>query len=260
MRPFATFIVGVAGIAVWSMLVLMAGRSVGHEETAGFEIEDMPTEWADPAIAPDGNTDEPLDAAAELPTEAGTTAEVTRMPLDEAGPLPEAAAGNSVRPVTPELFASPLSEPGAPLERIEPRAPLTPEPVKAERVKVALLPRPESVGAGLIAFGQRNLKLAEITPTDRMRVCPTANGSDWPCGMVARTQQRLFLRNRTLSCDMDSTEWEGTIEAHCSVADTDIASWLAENGWVEAPAGSPLAGLVEKARAERRGLFGDDPR
>ena len=57
MRPFATFIAGVAGIAVWSMLVLMAGRSIGNEETTGFEIEDMPTEWADPAIAPDAVTD-----------------------------------------------------------------------------------------------------------------------------------------------------------------------------------------------------------
>ena len=36
----------------------------------------------------------------------------------------------------------------------------------------------------------------------------------------------------------------------------DIAAWLAENGWAEAPAGSPLAALTDKARTERRGLFG----
>ena len=260
MRPFATFIAGVAGIAVWSMLVLMAGRSIGNEETTGFEIEDMPTEWADPAIAPDAVTDVQSGTATDETNPTGAMLDGSDVPPEEIAPSAEPPEQGSVRPVTPELFASPLAEPGAPLERIEPRAPLTPEPVKAERVKLVLLPRPESVGAGLIAFGQRNLKLADITPTDRMRVCPTANGGDWPCGMVARTQQRLFLRNRTLSCDMDNAEWEGTIEARCSVADMDIATWLAENGWVEAPASSPLAGRVEKARAERRGLFGDDPR
>lgn len=260
MRPVATFIVGAAGIAVWATLVLMAGRSVGNEETSDFEIEEMPTEWAEPATGTDDVTDGQSGTATAEPEAADAMADGTEVLPEEVVPPAEPVEQSSVRPVTPELFASPLAEAGAPLERVEPRAPMTPEAVEPQRVKVTLLPRPESVGAGLIAFGQRNLQLADVLPTDRMRVCPTPDGGTWPCGMVARTQQRLFLRNRTLACDMDSAEWKGTVEARCRVADTDIAAWLAENGWVETPAGSPLASLTEKARAERRGLFGNDPR
>ncbi len=256
MRPFGTIVVGVAGLALWAVLLTAAGRNVGKEEAAGFEIEDMPTEWAEPNA--------PADAAAEQsPASADDTPEIPA----EAGPqtdeqaAPDAAEeGAGVRPVNPELFASPLAVAPEKLERIEPRAPLETNQPKTERVKVVLLPRPESVEAGLIAFGPRNLKLADIATTDRMRMCPTSKGGDWPCGMVARTQQRLFLRNRTISCDTDSAEWEGMIEARCRVGELDIATWLAENGWAEAPAGSPLAALTDKARTERRGLFGDDQR
>lgn len=260
MRPLGTIVVGVAGIALWALLLTVAGRNLADSEAEGFEIEDMPVEWAEPNA--------PADATAEQPAaQAGGAPEISVEPDQPAGgqtPPPEdpakAAEEPGVRPVNPDLFASPLAAEPQKLERIEPRAPLDTGQLETERVKVVLLPRPESVEAGLIAFGPRNLKLADITTTDRMRMCPSAKGGDWPCGMVARTQQRLFLRNRTIACETDSADWKGMIEARCRVGELDIATWLAENGWAEAPAGSPLAALTDKARTERRGLFGDDQR
>lgn len=262
MRPLGTIVVGVAGIALWALLLTVAGRNLADSEAEGFEIEDMPVEWAEPNA--------PADAAAEQPaTSVDDAPEISVETDDQAGGQaappgdPAAAAASEasgVRPVSPDLFASPLAAEPQKLERIEPRAPLETRQPETERVKVVLLPRPESVAAGLIAFGPRNLKLADITTTDRMRMCPTAKGGDWPCGMVARTQQRLFLRNRTIACETDSADWKGMIEARCRVGELDIATWLAENGWAEAPAGSPLAALTDKARTERRGLFGDDQR
>lgn len=260
MRPLGTIVVGVAGIALWALLLTVAGRNLADSEAEGFEIEDMPVEWAEPNA--------PVDAIAEQPAAPADGApEISVEPDQPAGgqtPPPEdpaaAAEEPGVRPVNPDLFASPLAAEPQKLERIEPRAPLDTGQLETERVKVVLLPRPESVEAGLIAFGPRNLKLADITTTDRMRMCPSAKGGDWPCGMVARTQQRLFLRNRTIACETDSADWKGMIEARCRVGELDIATWLAENGWAEAPAGSPLAALTDKARTERRGLFGDDQR
>ncbi|WP_454744377.1 thermonuclease family protein [Ciceribacter selenitireducens] len=260
MRPLGTIVVGVAGIALWALLLTAAGRNLADSEAEGFEIEDMPVEWAEPNA--------PADAAAEQPAASAHDApEIsvgTDQPADaQAPPTEDTAAATEeagVRPVNPDLFASPLAAEPQKLERIEPRAPLDTGELETERVKVVLLPRPESVAAGLIAFGPRNLKLADIATTDRMRMCPTAKGGDWPCGMVARTQQRLFLRNRTIACETDSADWKGMIEARCRVGELDIAKWLAENGWAEAPAGSPLAALTNKARTERRGLFGNDQR
>lgn len=260
MRPLGTIVVGVAGIALWALLLTAAGRNLADSEAEGFEIEDMPVEWAEPNAPADAASEQPAasaDDAPEISVEADQPAGVQAPPTEDAA---AAAEEPGVRPVNPDLFASPLAAEPQKLERIEPRAPLDTGELETERVKVVLLPRPESVAAGLIAFGPRNLKLADIATTDRMRMCPTAKGGDWPCGMVARTQQRLFLRNRTIACETDSADWKGMIEARCRVGELDIAKWLAENGWAEAPAGSPLAALTDKARTERRGLFGDDQR
>lgn len=260
MRPLGTIVVGVAGIALWALLLTAAGRNMADSEAEGFEIEDMPVEWAEPNAPTETAPEQPAASPDGVPE---ISAEAEQQTGGQASPTanPDAATdGPGVRPVNPELFASPLAASPEKLERIEPRAPLETKPLETERVKIVLLPRPESVEAGLIAFGPRNLKLADIATTDRMRMCPTSKGGNWPCGMVARTQQRLFLRNRTIACETDTAEWEGMLEARCRVGELDIATWLAENGWAEASAGSPLAALTDKARAERRGLFGDDQR
>ncbi|MBV2186514.1 MAG: hypothetical protein KUL88_18485 [Rhizobium sp.] len=269
MRPLTTIVVGAAGIVLWALLLNLAGRDMADSAAESFEIEDMPVEWAEPNAPGDTAADQSApaaDGAAEMPAEAipDISAEESQQTDGETPPPEEntgaAEEGQSVRPVNPALFASPLAASPEKLERIEPRAPFETRQPETERVKVVLLPRPESVEAGLIAFGPRNLKLADIATTDRMRTCSSSKGGEWPCGMVARTQQRLFLRNRTIACETDSAKWEGMIEARCRVGELDIATWLAENGWAEAPVGSPLAALTEKARSERRGLFGDDQR
>ena len=79
MRPVATFIVGAAGIAVWATLVLMAGRSVGNEETSDFEIEEMPTEWAEPATGTDDVTDGQSGTATAEPEAADAMADGTEV-------------------------------------------------------------------------------------------------------------------------------------------------------------------------------------
>jgi endonuclease YncB( thermonuclease family) len=77
---------------------------------------------------------------------------------------------------------------------------------------------------------------------------------------VARTAFRNFLRARALLCNVPKNGWQGTLTTTCTVNSIDPAVWLAENGWAEASAGSPLETRVEAAKQSRLGIFGDDPR
>ncbi|RFB99353.1 hypothetical protein B5K11_02680 [Rhizobium leguminosarum bv. trifolii] len=121
------------------------------------------------------------------------------------------------------------------------------------------LARPAVDNAGLLSFGERKLQLAGIEPTPADRICGPA-GRQWPCGMMAKTALRQLLRNRSIACDVDAAEWTETAIAACRLGTQDLSAWLAENGWAEAAAGSPLAWAAEKARQAGKGLYGDDPR
>lgn len=221
MASLRVLIGGLAGMALWSALLLMAAdklrqEGLAHDDTASAE------------------------------------------PAEMVAPRPPVLETRAVRAIDAERFASPFAGDGIGLERLAARDPMAGDDVRpAEPVRLA---RPQTIEAGQIAFGARTLRLAGVAPTDRNLTCPSSAGGNWPCGMVARTQQRLFLRNRTIACDMPDDRWHGVRVANCHIGGTDIAWWLAQNGWVAAEAGSPLAGVTTAARAARRGIFGDDPR
>jgi endonuclease YncB( thermonuclease family) len=146
---------------------------------------------------------------------------------------------------------------GKPLERV---AAPEPEKPKAEGEKGIDLPRPVAESAGILAFGDKRLRLAGISPTPADKICTDADGAEWPCGMLAKTNFRLFLRLRTVNCELDSADWQGTVSASCKIGTQDVSRWLVENGWAEAADGSALADAGAKARQEKKGLNGGDPR
>ncbi|MBP2447552.1 endonuclease YncB(thermonuclease family) [Rhizobium leguminosarum] len=78
--------------------------------------------------------------------------------------------------------------------------------------------------------------------------------------MIAKTALRQLLRNRSIVCDVDPAEWKEMTTTACRLGTQDLGAWLAENGWAEVAAGSPLAWAAEKARQAGKGLYGDDPR
>ncbi|MDP9807628.1 endonuclease YncB(thermonuclease family) [Rhizobium tibeticum] len=192
--------------------------------------------------------------------------EETAAPTDLHVPPPAAAA----RPTTnPEASMNarhvddvsqfyPAVVDGKPLERIAAAEPE--QPARIAEDKDVNLVRPVAESAGVLAFGERRLQLAGINPTPADKICTDSKGREWPCGMLAKTNVRLFLRLRTVRCDLDSSEWTGTVTAACRIGTQDISQWLVENGWAEAEKGSALAEVGEKARQTGKGLYGDDPR
>lgn len=162
----------------------------------------------------------------------------------------------AVRTVDPAIFALPSDVQGQPLERLPAAQPAT-EPTKT-KPRSLVLRRPLVLAAGRVRFGEREVTLSGIAEVPEDRTCE-AEGRRWDCGKAAKLAFRNHLRARALVCTVPRADWSGAIDAACTVGGDDPARWLAEQGWAEAPAGSPLAGLTQAARKEGRGLFARTP-
>lgn len=244
--PKITIAAGLAGIFLWSALLVTAARHIGSSDSG---IGDMTLETADmpdPVPAPFAMTQEAQELAGAAKTQP---AEITA-----------SRTLQSVRPVQPDVFAYPVKPATDALERIEARPFQVTRDMTIAQVKTLPVPRPLTVEAGLIAVGQGTLQLEGVKPTARTRQCDSSSGKPWPCGIIARTHQRMFLRNRTLDCTLDTLTWQGMRTAGCTLVGKSVGEWLVENGWAEAEAGSPLADKGRQAMEAKLGLFGDDPR
>lgn len=234
MRPAALF-TGLTGIVVVAGL-LLAGEARLGGGTSGEET--LETERA-----PEAASGTPEATTPEAPISDEQAAMIVRSKEQAETPAP--AAGDIA-----------AQRPEEPAKAVEPAAG---ETAKSGAGKSMELPRPAVENAGILSFGERRLQLSGIIPTPVEKTCGPA-GRQWPCGMMAKTALRLLLRNRNVTCDLDTVDWKGTATAACRLAAQDLSTWLVENGWAEAAAGSPLAAADEKAKQARQGLYGDDPR
>ncbi|MGO6697065.1 thermonuclease family protein [Rhizobium johnstonii] len=234
MRP-AAFITGITGMAVVAGLLLagearLGGGTAGEETMSAEETATAPADAAPEAGEPATMSDD----RAEM---------IARSAEPAASPAPEPGDAVAPQPAdVPQQGETPAGETASP-------------PAK----KAVELARPMADNAGILSFGERRLQLAGIVPTPVDRICGPA-GRQWPCGMMAKTALRLLLRNRSVSCDLETVEWKETVTTACRLGTEDLGLWLAENGWAEPAAGSPLTAAAEKARQAGKGLYGDDPR
>lgn len=180
----------------------------------------------------------PIEQAALGEEEAG------QMPADQAD-RERAAALHEVAPKPPASEQASLG--GQPASPDDPAKPVE-------------LVRPFSDRAGVLTIAGKRVQLPGVVPMDINRTCIGSDGKVWPCGTMARTAFRMFLRGRTIDCDLPSPTWEGTVTGACRYARVDLSDWLVRNGWAEPDAGSPLVAVADEARQEKRGIYGDDPR
>ena len=185
-----------------------------------------------------------------------------------------------VRRILPGRGSGPVTS--SDLERLPPRAPLgqspggestakpasgpsaaTPEigsstsPADAAERKQTLLYHPIADAAGVLDVAKHHITLAGIEPVGKDETCSKSDGGTWPCGLVARTAFRSWLRGRALTCDVPAAP--GSVTASCTVGSDDPALWLAENGWAKS-SDPRYRDAARKAREEKRGMFGDPPK
>ena len=184
-------------------------------------------------------------------------------PITELAPqlAQEPAPGiNAPRPIAPKLLAQPFTKHTAALERLPPRKALTPKPPKQTGPRRTLLHRPVVTAAGRVTYGKAVLQLEGIDVVETGETCDGPSGSSWPCGIIARTAFRNFLRGRSMNCTVPAAKWSDVITASCQVGTQDPAAWLAGSGWARAIEGSAYAEVAQAAREAGKGLYGDDPR
>lgn len=177
-------------------------------------------------------------------------------------------AAQAEEPAKPPEASDPAQSASAPTPVQQPASQAAPgdtqkagdSPTPPEATKPVELIHPFSDRAGVLTLGNRSVQLSGIIPTDVGRMCTGSDGSSWPCGTAARTAFRMYLRGRTVDCDLPSETWQGTVTASCRYVRVDLSEWLVRFGWAEPEPGSPLAAVAEQAKQQKRGIYGDDPR
>ncbi|MGF6253889.1 thermonuclease family protein [Ensifer sp. LBL] len=242
---------GIAAIALFTGILYAGAVAIRDRETAAtpelvLETPDM----TDFEATPDQADDEvPLGPGAPSGG-AATTGEQ---------PQGTTTTEKAARAIEPQQFGLPDTVTSAPLERVEPRAPLSEPKKEAKAAGPTVLYRPVAVAAGVIQFDKLTLQIDGIEPEQAERTCESG-GKSWPCGIVARTAFRNFLRARAVSCDLPEAGPGPSATASCTLGGQDLATWLVDNGWATPVAGSSLEKRADAARQAKLGFYGDDPR
>lgn len=178
------------------------------------------------------------------------------------------------RIVAPQLIAPPDVAPSD-LQRIEPRPPLggTLGAQPGDAVEAApkrpplgtkllradpLLFKPVAEQAGVITAEGRTITLAGIEPLPVDEMCGADPAAHWPCGMIARTSFRNFLRGRAVRCEFPDGDVPEKVTVPCRLGNRDLAEWLVANGWVRATADT-YKEQAKSAEDAKRGVFGPPP-
>ncbi|PRD41023.1 hypothetical protein C5748_23890 [Phyllobacterium phragmitis] len=169
-------------------------------------------------------------------------------------------------------FVLPLDN-DEPLERIEPRAPLSelslalppPPPTEAAtasdsgEVRYRLLHRPLATAAGRFEADGHVVEVQGIDIPSPDETCTDPTGASWPCGMQARTAFRAWLRARAVMCRLPEIPSDGVTVTDCTLGGEGVAAWLVDNGWARAKADGPYAKRARKAEDAHFGIFGPRP-
>lgn len=215
--------------------LIMAGKSAltGSESMA---VPDMTLETPDlgdvPTIGEDPDVSDTVPVEPDM--EPMPFSPDAQKPVEDVTPVPV--------PEPPAVDTAPLSAPHE-------------APIDPATLEETILRHPVALSAGLVQFEGRTIQIAGVKPQSADRICRATTG-DWPCGTVARTAFRNFIRARAFACRTPKGEWSGTVTARCTIGDDDPALWLARNGWAEVEGNdTALAAAVASAKMTTKGFY-----
>ena len=175
------------------------------------------------------------DAASEAAPEKPEAAETTpALPETENA---ETANGEDVAAVAPEAVQEP-----------KPKSKL--KAIRFYRVTVR-------DGGTLETRGDMVIKLDDIDAYAADQTCKDAKERTWACGMRARAALTRLIRGRAVVCKVPATGKAKSVAARCTLAGTDLSTWMVSQGWAKpaAPAEPKLAKAAEAARKKKIGVW-----
>ncbi|WP_083594238.1 thermonuclease family protein [Aurantimonas sp. 22II-16-19i] len=158
--------------------------------------------------------------------------------------------------VAPQGTPSGPGDGAEPLERLPPRPPLSDDDQQPDTPKPRLLARPVALDGARVAYRQGVVTLPGVEALPLNERCGSG-AEDFPCGVMARTELRRFLRGRSIACDVpdDFGLKRGEATSACTVGSEDIGRWVVENGWARAAPGGAYEEVEAAARQARRGIW-----
>ncbi|MBB6487958.1 hypothetical protein [Rhizobium lusitanum] len=218
-------------------------------------------------VAGPAEASKPIETAANKPAAVSTSSQPAPTDQAKADPLPDSRmpADQIDRQTAATEHRTLLEQPQPTLPQPQPNATsdqtsIDPAAKPDRQTTTVELVRPFAEQAGTLTVGGRSVQLDGIIPTDVERMCTGPSGKSWPCGQAARSAFRMYLRGRSIDCDVPDASWKGTVKAACRYVRVDLSAWLVRFGWADPQPGSPLEALVDEAKEKKRGMYGDDPR
>jgi len=181
-------------------------------------------------------------------------------------PLPEAEA-----PAAPPAAPAPH----AVLPNAEAPKQAQPAGEKAEAERLAALKEKDKTGAvapqaatkryyrvsvrngGTLQAGKVVIRLSGIAARNADATCKDAHGKDWPCGAAAKAALTRLIHARAVTCVLPKSGEHNIFDASCTVAGTDLSTWLVRQGWAtpKEPNEPALAEAAAAAKSEKLGLW-----
>jgi endonuclease YncB( thermonuclease family) len=181
----------------------------------------------------------------------------------DANPVPPAAPSQPVAPspTPPPQAAAPLPPPAP--------APAATQHAKTGQTAAVTAKDPDKTGAvalqttpklyyrvtvrdgGTLQSGSVVIKLAGIAARDDEATCKGTNGKAWPCGAAAKSALTRLIHARAVTCEVPKQSAAKDVVARCSVAETDLSTWMVRQGWAE-PKDTNEPALVQAAAAAKQ--------
>lgn len=242
-RAITLILLGTASFAAVYILVPPREAPTDAPEAAAAQSPAVPT-------TPAGSSSAATDIAAVSQQDAAVASIGFELRPGAGQTLPEPAgeAPNAIRDVTPDNMTAGPRVTGT-LSRVE-RPASAPPKERMER-----LFSPIVVAAGAIKVRNREIHLAGISAPEFDKTCGKG-ATAWPCGRLARSALRSFIRGRAIECHVPEGADKIPDPATCVVGGDDISEWLVAQGWAKR-SGDAFQEAENKARDAKLGLWSD---
>ena len=87
-----------------------------------------------------------------------------------------------------------------------------------------------------IRINDERIRIVDVDAPEARQTCDRPDGTQWHCGEQAMLALSAWIGERIVICEIGERAATGEWPAQCSVDGTDVARWLASEGWaVPAP-------------------------